>query len=146
MYHFIEVASSGQLWQKIMSGMDLVQHLEYLFNPQSVAVIGASSIPGKWGCDILNLLLTRGDRKVYPINKNKPEVLGVKAYSSIGEVPGPVDFAVITVSAEVIPAAMEECVRKGVKTALIISGGFAETGESGAKIERRLFFRVEIWG
>ena len=138
MYHFIEVASSGQLWQKIMSGMDLVQHLEYLFNPQSVAVIGASNIPGKWGCDILNLLLTRGDRKVYPINKNKPEVLGVKAYSSIGEVPGPVDFAVITVSAEVIPAAMEECVRKGVKAALIISGGFAETGESGAKIEQKI--------
>jgi len=121
--------------------MKLVQHLDYLFNPRSVAVIGASNTPGKWGCDILNLLLTRGERKVYPINKNRAEVLGVKAYSGIGEVPGPVDFAVITVAAEAVPAAMEDCVQKGVKTALVISGGFAETGESGAKIEQEV---VEI--
>jgi acyl-CoA synthetase (NDP forming) len=126
-----------------MHDMDLVQHLEYLFNPQSVAVIGASSVPGKWGCDILNLLLTRGNRKVYPINKNRPEVLGVKSYSSICEVPGPVDFAVITVSSDALPAAMEDCVRKGVKTALVISGGFAETGESGAKVEQEI---VDIAG
>jgi acetyltransferase len=121
-----------------MRDIGLVQHLEYLFNPQSVAVIGASNVPGKWGCDILNLLLTRGDRKVYPINKNRPEVLGVKSYSSVCEVPGPVDFAVITVSSDALPAAMEDCVRKGVKTALVISGGFAETGENGAKMEQEI--------
>ncbi len=79
--------------------MNLIQRLDYLFNPQSVAVIGASNTPGKWGCDILSLLLMRGERRVYPINKNRDEVLGVKAYSSIGEVPGEVDFAVLTVSA-----------------------------------------------
>ena len=118
--------------------MNLIEHLDHLFNPHSVAVIGASNIPGKWGCDILNLLLTRGCRKVYPINKNRAEVLGVKAYSSIGEVPGPVDSAVITVSAEALPTAMEDCVRKGVKTAVVISGGFAETGESGAKLEQEV--------
>ena len=118
--------------------MNLSQHLDYLFNPRSVAVIGASSIPGKWGCDILNLLLTRGDRKVYPINKNRPEVLGVKAYRSLGEVPGPVDFAVITISSEALPAAIEDCVQKGVKTALVISGGFSETGKDGAKLEREV--------
>jgi len=121
--------------------MNLIQHLDYLFNPRSVAVIGASNIPGKWGCDILNLLLTRGQRKVYPINKNRAEVLGVKAYPSLVEVPGPVDFAVITVSSEALPAAMEDCVLKGVKTALIISGGFAETGKEGAKAEQKV---VEI--
>jgi len=121
--------------------MNLIQHLDYLFNPRSVAVIGASNIPGKWGFDILNLLLTRGERKVYPINKNRAEVLGVKAYGSLADVPGPVDFAVITVSLETLPAAMEDCARKGVKTALIISGGFAETGEVGAKAEQKV---VEI--
>jgi acyl-CoA synthetase (NDP forming) len=121
--------------------MNLIQHLEYLFNPRSVAVIGASNIPGKWGCDILNLLLTRGERKVYPINRGRAEVLGVKAYPSLAEVPEPVDFAVITVSSEALPAAMEDCVRKGVKTALIISGGFAETGKEGAKAEQKI---VEI--
>ncbi len=60
-------------------------------------------------------------------------MLGVKAYPSLAEVPGPVEFAVITVASEALPDAMEDCVRKGVKTALIISGGFAETGEVGAK-------------
>jgi acyl-CoA synthetase (NDP forming) len=115
--------------------------MDYLFNPRSVAVIGASNIPGKWGCDILNLLLTRGERKVYPINRGRAEVLGVKAYPSLAEVPGPVDFAVITVSSEALPAAMEDCVHKGVKTALIISGGFAETGKEGAKAEQKV---VEI--
>ncbi len=118
--------------------MSLIQHLDYLFSPRSAAVIGASNIPGKWGCDILNLLLTKGERKVYPITRNKAEVLGVKAYSSIGEVPDAVDFAAITVSAEAVPAAMEDCVRKGVKTALIISGGFAEIGGNGAKLEKEV--------
>ncbi len=121
--------------------MNLIQHLDYLFNPRSVAVIGASNIPGKWGCDILNLLLTRGQRKVYPINRNRAEVLGMKAYPGLAEVPEAVDFAVITVSSEALPAAMEDCVRKGVKTALIISGGFAETGREGAKAEQKI---VEI--
>ncbi len=121
--------------------MNFIQHLDYLFNPHSVAVIGASNIPGKWGYDILNLLLTKECRQVYPINKNKAEVLGVKAYNSIVDVPGPVDFAAITVSAEALPAAMEDCVRKGVKTALVISGGFAEIGGDGAKLEREV---VEI--
>jgi len=121
--------------------MKLIQHLDYLFNPRSVAVIGASNTPGKWGCDILNLLLAKGERKVYPINKSKAEVLGVKAYGSLADVPGPVDFAVITVSFETLPVAMEDCVRKGVKTALIISGGFAETGGVGMEAERKV---VEI--
>jgi acetyltransferase len=118
--------------------MNLIQHLDYLFNPRSVAVIGASNIPGKWGCDILNLLLTRGTRKVYPINRNRAEVLGVKTYPSLGEVPGTVDFAVITVSSDALPAAMEDCARKGVKTALIISGGFAETGAEGTVAEQKV--------
>lgn len=122
-------------------GMNLIQHLDYLFNPHSVAVIGASNIPGKWGCDILNLLLTGSERKVYPINRNRAEVLGVKAYPGLAEVPGSVDFAVITVAAEALPAALEDCVRKGVKTALIISGGFAETGKVGAEAEQKI---VEI--
>lgn len=117
--------------------------LDHLFNPRSAAVIGASNTPGKWGCDILNLLLTRGQRQVYPINRNRAEVLGAKAYGSIVEVPGPVDFAVIAVSAEAVPAAMQDCVRKGVKTALVISGGFSETGDGGAKLEQEI---VEIAG
>src|SRR4030042_3137108 len=118
--------------------MNLIQHLDYLFNPRSAAGIGASNIPGKWGCEIFNLLLTGGQRQVYPINRNRPEVLGVKAYPGLSDVPGPVDFAVITVASEALPAAMEDCARKGVKAALVISGGFAETGAAGAEAERKV--------
>ena len=118
--------------------MDFIQQLDYLFNPQTAAVIGASNTPGKWGCDILNLLLTRGKRKVYPVNKNASEVLGVKAYSNILEVPGSVDFAAITVSNEILPSVMDDCVLKGVKTALLISGGFAEIGENGVETEHKV--------
>jgi len=118
--------------------MNLTQHLNYLFNPRSVAVIGASNVPGKWGCDILHLLLTKGERKVYPINKKRADVLGVKAYPGLEDVPGPVDFAVITVASEALPTAMKDCAQKGVKTALIITGGFAETGEAGEKTERKV--------
>lgn len=118
--------------------MNPIQHLDYLFNPQSAAVIGASSIPGKWGFDILNLLLTHGVRRVYPINKGRDEILGAKAYSSITDVPEPVDFVAITIAAEAVPAAIRECGKNGVKTAMIISGGFAETGERGAQLEREV--------
>jgi acyl-CoA synthetase (NDP forming) len=92
----------------------------------------------KWGCNILNILLTKGGRDIYAINRNGADVQGLKAYRSIGDVPGPVDVAVITVPFRDIPAAMEECVSKRVKAAVIISGGLAETGGEGARIEREV--------
>jgi len=118
--------------------MNNVRHLDYLFDPKTAAVIGASNMPGKWGCDIFNLLITHGTRKVYPINKSKSEILGVRAYSSILDVPDEIDFAVITVANEYLPAAMEDCIQKGVKTVLVISGGFAEIGNDGIKAERQI--------
>lgn len=131
---------SGRSWSdfpvSLSEVMDLKQQLDYLFDPKSVAVIGASNTLGKWGFHILSLLLAKGRREIYAINRNEPEVQGLKAYQSIGEVLGPVDFAVITVPFQDVPAAMEDCVQKGVKAALIISGGLAETGGEGARIEQ----------
>lgn len=118
--------------------MNLKEQLDCLFDPRSVAVIGASNDMMKWGFNILNILLTRGGRDIYAINKNGADVQGLKAYHSIGDVPGPVDVAVITVPFRDIPAAMEECVSKRVKAAVIISGGLAETGGEGARIEREV--------
>ena len=116
--------------------MNLKQHLDYLFNPRSVAVIGASNAFGKWGFGIFRLLITKGGREIYPVNRHEPEVLGVKAYSSVNEIPVPVDCAVMIIPFREIPAAMDDCAQKGIKAAVIISGGFAETGEEGAKIQR----------
>jgi len=116
-------------------------NLAELFDAKSVAVIGASSVPGKWGFGILSLLLAKGGRDVYAINKKGAEVLGVKAYQNLREVPGPIDFAVVVSSARDTPAAMEDCVCKGVKYAVVIPGGFAEASEEGARLEREV---VEI--
>jgi acyl-CoA synthetase (NDP forming) len=116
--------------------MNLKQHLDYLFNPRSVAVIGASNAFGKWGFGIFRLISTKGGREVYPVNRHEPEVLGVKAYSSVTEIPGSVDCAVMIIPSREIPAAMDDCARKGIKAAVIISGGFAETGEEGARIQQ----------
>ncbi len=121
--------------------MSLEQQLDYLFDPKSVAVIGASNALGKWGYHILSLLLAKGGREIYAINRNEPQVQGLKAYQSMREVPGPVEFAVVTVPFQHVPAAMEDCVQKGVKAAVVISGGLAETGEEGARIEHEV---VEI--
>ena len=121
--------------------MKLAQQLDYLFNPGSVALIGASNNFAKWGFHVLSLLITKGGRHIYPINRNEAEVQGLKAYPSVSQVPGPVDLAVITVPFVEVPTAMKDCARKGVKVAVVIPGGFAETGSEGARIQREV---VEI--
>src|SRR4030042_4971610 len=122
--------------------MNLNEQLSHLFNPKSVAVIGASNTFGKWGFNIMGRVLqSRGDREVYPVNRKDPGGMGLKAYKNLLDVPYPVDFAVITVPSEDVPAAMQDCVQKGVKTAVVITGGLAESGEEGARVEREV---VEI--
>jgi acyl-CoA synthetase (NDP forming) len=118
--------------------MTLKEQLDILFSPRSVALIGASSTLGKWGYNILTLLLSDKGREIYAVNKHEAEVLGLKAYPSILEVPGLVDLAIITVPFQDLPATMDDCIRKGVKSAVVISGGLAETGEDGARVQEQL--------
>ncbi len=80
-------------------------------------------------------LLTSTKRKIYPVNPNASEVLGIKAYDSVLDIAGSVELAVIVVSASRVPKIIRECVQKGVKAAVVVSGGFAETGEQGSKLE-----------
>jgi acyl-CoA synthetase (NDP forming) len=112
--------------------------LDYLFNPKSVAVIGASNSFGSWGYGIMSRLVANPGRKVYPINTKESEVMGMKAHSSILDIPDSIDFAVISIPYVHIPKVMEECVQKGVKAALIISGGLAEASEEGAEVEKEI--------
>jgi len=131
-----------ELFLEEESSMNPKQQLDYLFNPRSVAVIGASNVFGKWGFNILGRVLScRGDRQIYAINNKDPEVLGLRAYKSLVDVPGPVDLAVITVPFQALHQAMHDCVRKMVKIAIVISSGLAETGDEGARIEHEV---VEI--
>jgi acetyl coenzyme A synthetase (ADP forming)-like protein len=105
--------------------------LKPLFKPRSVAVIGASRSPEKVGHIILQNFIKAGyDGKIYPINPNADEILGFRAYKSIRSVKVGIDLAVIAIPAEGVPAALEECGKAGVKSAIVVSGGFTEVGRA----------------
>jgi len=115
--------------------------LELFFNPRGIAVIGASPRPASVGYVILSQLKKRFRGNVYPVNPKYNEILGLKCYRSVVEVPDPVDLAVIAVRAEIVPSVMEEVGRRGIRAAIVISGGFAEVGPEGEERQRKL---VEI--
>jgi acyl-CoA synthetase (NDP forming) len=121
-----------------MAKQSRYNYWHYLFAPDSVALIGASNTPGSWGHGIMQHLLASTKRKIYPVNPTVAEVFGIATYDSVVDIPGPIDLAVIAVSVSLVPQVFGECAQKGVKTAVIISGGFAETGEQGRKLEAEL--------
>jgi len=116
--------------------------LDMFFNPGSVAVIGAAREPHKLGYGVLQNIIQYGYAgPIYPINPQAEEILGLKAYPSIMDVPGPVELAVIVVPARFVAPVLRECGQKGVRGVIIISAGFRETGTAGLKAEQEL---VEI--
>ena len=105
------------------------EQLTYLFQPRTVAVVGASTTPGKIGHEVFkNLAKYDYKGSVFPINPSSDAVLGVKAYASILDVPGQVDLAVLTIPSKIAATIVDECGRKGVKDIVIVSGGFKEAG------------------
>ncbi|MDH5794560.1 MAG: acetate--CoA ligase family protein [Candidatus Bathyarchaeota archaeon] len=115
-----------------------VGELKPLLDPSSVAVIGASTNPEKIGHKILRNIVDAGFKgKVYPINPRGGEILGLKAYQSVLDIPGEVEMAVVIVPANLVPSVIEECTRKGVKGAVIISSGFRDVGPNGAELEKQ---------
>lgn len=115
-----------------------IQQFERIFKPRSVAIVGASKNPMKMGTVFFSSLIESGFPTVYPINPNTQEILGVKAYPSVKDVPDVVDYAVISVPAENVPAVLSDCVEKGVNAVTIYTGGFSETGEIGKEKEKEL--------
>lgn len=112
---------------------------DFFFCPQSVAVIGASRNEEKLGHGVLKNLLQYGYKgKVYPINPKADEVLGLRAYPSVLDVPGEIDMAVVVVPAPIVARVLEECGQKGVQGVVIITAGFREVGGQGLKEEKRL--------
>jgi acetyl coenzyme A synthetase (ADP forming)-like protein len=110
--------------------------LEMFTEPQGVAVIGASANPAKLGYAVLNNIIQYGYKgHIYPINPKEPEILGLTAYPSVMDIPGPVDMAVMLVPAKVVPSVLEECGQKGLKGAVIITAGFREVGPEGRQLE-----------
>ncbi len=113
----------------------IVEELDPLFNPRSVAVVGATNNFNKWGFFTFSSALDGFPGPVYPVNNRETEVLGRKAYARVTDIPDAVDLVAIVVPAPSVPSVMEDCVAKGVKAAVIISAGFAETGAEGKKLQ-----------
>jgi acetate---CoA ligase (ADP-forming) len=104
--------------------------IDALFRPKSVAIIGASATPGKIGNNVLSNLIKGGyTGKIYPINPGETEILGVKTYASVLDVPDTIDAAVFTVPAKYVLQGIEDCGKKGVKGLIIITSGFSEVGD-----------------
>jgi acetyl coenzyme A synthetase (ADP forming)-like protein len=113
--------------------------LEMFFDPQSVAVIGASRTPGKLGYGVLHNIVHHGYKgAVYPINPKASEILGLACYPSVLDVPGPIDLAVFLIPSRYVAQGLRECGEKGVKGAIIISAGFREVGSEGRQREREI--------
>jgi acetyltransferase len=114
-------------------------YLTPLFEPGSVAIVGASEKSGKVGAVLLSNMLAAGYRgTLFAVNPKYGSVRGVPCYASVGKLPARVDLAVIATPAPTVPGVIDECGRAGVRAAVVITAGFSEAGPEGAKLERAL--------
>jgi acyl-CoA synthetase (NDP forming) len=113
--------------------------LERLFNPRSIAIIGASTELGSISGQPLNILIKRGySGALYPINPKYPELLGKKCYASLEELPVIPDLALIVVNAKLAVRMLEACGRKGIPFVIVFSSGYSEVGAEGEAMQREL--------
>ncbi|MDY0043232.1 MAG: acetate--CoA ligase family protein [Syntrophales bacterium] len=113
--------------------------LDAIFSPSSVAVVGASTTPGKVGHDIFANILRGGFQgTLYPVNPGASSILSVKAYGAIREIPDSIDLSIIILPPSSALAAVEESISKGVRGIVIVSAGFREVGGEGRIIEERI--------
>ena len=136
------ILESGTLPAKAAGTM-----LDHFFTPKSVAVIGASTEPGKVGYDILfNLIDAKFQGEIYPINPKADEILGKKAYKTVLDVPGTIDLAVVVIPAKFVMGVMEQCGQKGIDAVVIITAGFKEVGKEGAELENQMMDVANKYG
>lgn len=115
------------------------QQLDHIFQPKTVAVIGATENEGSVGRTVMqNLMATSFGGEVFPINPKRDSVLGVKAYPDIKSVPKPVELAVVVTPAKTVPQIIKECADAGVPAAIVISAGFKEMGPPGVALEQEI--------
>jgi acetyltransferase len=119
--------------------------LDWIFQPRSVAVIGATEREGSVGRTLLwNLIQNPFGGTVFPVNPQRHSVLGLKAYPDIASVPETVDLAAIVTPAATVPRVIRECVAAGVKAAVIISAGFKEIGPAGVALEQEVLATARL--
>jgi len=107
----------------------MIRKLDTFFKPNSIAVVGASKNSTKIGhATLKNILISDYECKVFPINPTEKEILGVKCYKNLTDVPDKIDLVIVSVPAKIVPKIMQDCVKKKVENAIIISSGFSEIG------------------
>ncbi|NPV58948.1 MAG: hypothetical protein HPY75_04705 [Actinobacteria bacterium] len=118
----------------------MARDLDKIFKPRSIAMVGASNVPAKWGSFLLVNLLAGGypREKVYPVNPRESAIHGLPAYPDIASLPEAPDLAIVTTPAVTVPGILEECAAKGVTNVVVISSNFSEVGEEGARLEKVL--------
>ncbi len=121
--------------------------LDKIMKPKSIAVIGASTKEHTIGSDIMKRLQEYNfNGKIYPVNPKGGIIEGLQAYTSVLEVPGEVDLAIIVVNAKFVLSTIDQCHEKGIKGLCIITAGFKETGKEGAELEKQLLEKVREYG
>jgi acetate---CoA ligase (ADP-forming) len=121
--------------------------LHPFFQPRSVAVIGASRDPAKIGSKLLNALITSNFKgSIYPVNRHASQLHGLRAYSSMRDVPNPVDVAIIAIPSDAVLGVIDECANRQVRGLIVITAGFAEVNANGRELQKRLVQRVREHG
>ena len=125
--------------------------MNFFFNPDGIAVIGATPNSLKGGYAIFKNVLIGYKGNIYPVNPSYKEIEGMPCYPSVSAVPGHVDLAIVFVPAKLVPAVIEDCAAKGVQGVMIESGGFAEAGRDGSLLQQSLKdiskrTGIRLWG
>ena len=125
--------------------------IDIFFNPRGIAVVGATPNPLKGGNAILKNILLGFSGGIFPVNPKYGQIEGLTCYPTVSSIPDPVDLAVVFVPAPLAPAAVEDCVGKGVRGIMIESGGFAEAGPEGERLQKALSdiaarTGIRLWG
>jgi acetyl coenzyme A synthetase (ADP forming)-like protein len=125
--------------------MKKIDNLKFVFEPKSIAVVGASREPNKIGHVILKNFIDGGfPGKIYPVNPSAKSILGLTCYPSVRDISGKVDSAIIAVPAKLVPAEIRECGEKGIRGVVVIAGGFAEIGNNA--LEQELIREANKYG
>jgi acyl-CoA synthetase (NDP forming) len=114
--------------------------VQYFFYPETIAIVGATADPKKFGNTVTVNLVENEERisELFPINPKSPEILGIKSYPSVLEVPKEIDLAIILVPSKAVPIVVDQCIEKNVKRIVIVSAGFGEINEEGRKIQEEM--------
>ncbi len=117
----------------------MAKNLKKFFEPESVVVVGASATPHKPGNDVIrNILANEYKGKLYLVNPKAGEIMGIRAYPSIADLPEGIDLAIVILPAGANPQAIRECAARGIKAIVLAAGGFSEVDEKGEELQKEL--------